>query len=170
MAETTKEESKIAIAKTPSATIEAQEDPTKYEIQEDPYQEFRDMVAGTLFGRRNSPKGLLLGEYHPTLSLWSKSLAYGSAIVEHVARDLDSTVVTVDLKDIHNLACEYFIQERDFSEEKEEKEKAKAKENVGGDKKQVSSSDDPGLGCVTPSGSLLDFVDVGAAQESGEEA
>ncbi|KAI9927516.1 hypothetical protein ASPWEDRAFT_175997 [Aspergillus wentii DTO 134E9] len=156
-------ESKIAIVKTQSPTLESQQDPEKYELHEDLYGEFRDMVAGTLLNRiEGSPATVGLDPHHPCLTLQARSLVYGTAVLTHLAKDLNTTLVHLDFRDLQSLACDFFIQDTTSGAQEIVPEESASNGTPSSD----DSGDSPG--CLTPLSSNSEDLGIHALYEQAE--
>lgn len=156
--------SKIAIVKTPSPTIESQHDPERYELHEDLYVDFRDMVAGTILNKNeNSPATLVLDPDEPTLTLQARSLVYSTAILTHLAGELNATLVNLDIRDLRNLACDFFIQDTTTSES--QKTVSDGEYSHGEEGTSSLEGLDDSQGCPTPPSSTSDDPGVHALDE-----
>ncbi|KAE8365725.1 P-loop containing nucleoside triphosphate hydrolase protein [Aspergillus caelatus] len=161
--------SKIAIVKTPSPTIESQEDPEKYELHEDLYADFRDMVAGTILNKyENSPATLVLDPDEPSLILQARSLVYGTAILTHLAGELNVTLVNLDIGDLRNLACDFFIQDTAIRES--QKTGTDSETSNGEDGTSSLGEVDDSQGCPTPPSSTCDDPGVHALDEENTKS
>ncbi|KAE8371639.1 P-loop containing nucleoside triphosphate hydrolase protein [Aspergillus bertholletiae] len=161
--------SKIAIVKNPSPTIESQQDPEKYELHEDLYADFRDMVAGTiLIKNEDSPATLVLDPDQPSLALQARSLVYGTAILTHLAGELNATLVNLDIGDLRNLACDFFIQDTTTSES----QNTGTNGEISNGEDRTSSLEGVGdsQGCPTPPSSTSDDSGVHVLDETTKSA
>lgn len=74
---------------------------------------------------------IILDHERPSVTIESKSLAYGTGIVNHLARDLNATVVTVDADILLDLAMEFMIRETADPPVAEEGEDAQSPSSSG---------------------------------------
>lgn len=74
---------------------------------------------------------IILDHERPSVTIESKSLAYGTGIANHLARDLNATVVTVDADILLDLAMEFMIRETADPPVAEEGEDAQSPSSSG---------------------------------------